>query len=71
MDMTIPPGMSGSPVFRPRPLEVVGVAYREHDTQLTGEVRVITFAYAHHLLTLREGSCAATQGRPLAEYLVR
>ena len=44
LDMLAPPGMSGSPFFRPHPLEVVGVVYREQDTAVPDSKKVISFA---------------------------
>lgn len=68
LDMLAPPGASGSPMFRPHPLEVVGVVYGEQDVQMA-EGKTTTFAYAHHLSTLREARGAATQRKPLHEFL--
>jgi hypothetical protein len=68
LGMMARPGASGSPLFRPHPLEVVGVVYGEQDVQMGGG-RPVTFAYAHHLSTLREARAAATQGNPLHEFL--
>jgi hypothetical protein len=68
LDMIAPLGASGSPLFRPHPLEVVGVVYGEQDVQMGGG-RPITFAYALHLSTLREARGAATQGKPFHEFL--
>jgi Trypsin-like peptidase domain len=71
LDMPAPGGVSGSPLFRPHPFEVVGVVYREHDLYV-GERQVpVTFAYAHHLSTLCEARGAATDNRPLREHLTR
>ena len=71
LDMPAPPGVSGSPLFRPHPLEVVGVVYREQDITVPDSERVIYFAYAHHLTTLRAARAKATDDVPLAEYLAR
>ncbi len=71
LDMPAPPGVSGSPLFRPHPLEVVGVVYREQDITVPDSERVIGFAYAHHLTTLRAARGAATDNIPLGEYLAR
>jgi hypothetical protein len=71
LDMPAPPGVSGSPLFRPYPLEVVGVVYREQDITVPDSERVIGFAYAHHLTTLRAARGMATDNIPLAEYLAR
>jgi hypothetical protein len=71
LDMPAPGGVSGSPLLRPEPFEVVGVVYREHDLYVPERQVPVTFAYAHHLSTLREARAAATETRPLAEYLAR
>ena len=71
LDMPAPGGVSGSPLFRPQPLEVVGVVYREHEVIVTDRGSPVTFSYAHHLSTLREARATATGGRPLHEYLAR
>jgi hypothetical protein len=70
-DMAAPGGVSGSPLFRPQPLEVVGVVYREHEIIVPDRGSPVTFSYAHHLSTLREARATATKGRPLVEYLDR
>jgi Trypsin-like peptidase domain len=51
LDMPAPGGVSGSPLFRPQPFEVVGVVYRENDLYVPGRQVPVTFAYAHHLST--------------------
>ena len=71
LDMPAPPGVSGSPLFRPRPLEVVGVVYGEQDIEVAGSKRLITFSYAHHLSTLRDARGRATDNLPLGEFLMR
>lgn len=71
LDMPAPPGVSGSPLFRAHPLEVVGVVYREQDITVPDSKRVIGFAYAHHLSVLRAARGRATDNMPLAEYLAR
>jgi hypothetical protein len=70
LDMRAPSGVSGSPLFRPQPFEVVGVVYGQHEVS-DGDRPVVTFAYAHHLSTLRGVRAAATENRRLAEYLAR
>jgi len=70
LDMSALPGVSGSPLFRPQPL-AVGVVYLEQEITVPGSERVIGFAYAHHLSTLRAASGTATDNLPLAEYLAR
>jgi Trypsin-like peptidase domain len=64
LDMPAPGGVSGSPLCRPEPFEVVGVVYREQDIILhdpeTQESRIAaTFSYAHHLSTLRDARAKA------------
>jgi hypothetical protein len=71
VDMRAPGGVSGSPLFRPQPFEVVGVVYREHDLYVSERQAPVTFAYAHHLSTLREARATVTENRPLAEHLAR
>jgi Trypsin-like peptidase domain len=71
LDIPAPPGVSGSPLFRPHPLEVVGVVYREQDITVPDLKRVIGFAYPHHLTTLRAARGRATDNVPLAEDLAR
>jgi hypothetical protein len=76
LDMPAPGGVSGSPLCRLEPFEVVGVVYREQDIILhdpeTQESRIAaTFSCAHHLSTLRDARAKATDGRPLHEHLVR
>ena len=71
LDMPAPGGVSGSPLFRPGPLEVVGVVYREHEVVVSDRGSPITFSYAHHLSTLREAQATATGGRSLHEHLAR
>jgi len=63
LDMMAPPGASGSPLFRPHPLEVAGVVYGEQDVQMGGG-RPVTFAYAHHLSTLEKLEQPRHKGSP-------
>ena len=71
LDMPAPPDVSGSPLFCPHPLEVVGVVYREQDITVPDSERVIGYAYSHHLTTLRAARGWATGNVPLAEHLAR
>lgn len=71
LDMLAPGGVSGSPLFRAHPFEVVGVVYGERDLYVGGRQVPVTFAYAHHLSTLREARGTATGNVPLGDYLVR
>jgi len=71
LDMPAPGGVSGSPLFRPAPFEVVGVVYREHDLHVPNRDVPVTFSYAHHLSTLQQARTTATDNRPLHEYLAR
>jgi hypothetical protein len=68
LDMPARLGVSGSPLFRPHPLEVVGGVSRE-DMTVPDSERVIGFAYAYHLTTLPAARGAATDNIPLGEYL--
>ena len=71
LDMPAPGGVSGSPLFRPAPFEVVGVVYGEQDQHVPGRGTPVTFSYAHHLSTLRQAQATATANRPLFEHLNR
>lgn len=71
LDMPAPPGLSGAPLFRPDPFEVVGVVYREHDVVVSEADYPITFSLAHHLTTLREAQAGATDNLPLQAFLAR
>lgn len=69
LDMPAPGGVSGSPLLRPDPFEVVGVVYGQHQISDGDRLVPVVFGYAHHLSTLRGARAAATEDRPLAEYL--
>lgn len=71
LHMPAPSGVSGSPIFRETPLEVLGVLYREHEYVIPDRGAPLIFSLAHHLSTLREARGTATEGRPLREYLAR
>ena len=71
LDMPAPGGVSGSPIFRPAPLEVVGVVYGEQEQHVPGRGTPVTFSYAHHLSTLRYAQATATGNRALFEHLNR
>jgi hypothetical protein len=45
--------------------------YREQDVTVPDSQRVMYFAYAHHLSSLRAARAKATDDVPLAEYLAR
>lgn len=85
LDMPSLAGMSGAPIVRRGTREVIGVLYGRKDAEQieewgsrdpeTGErltpqvVRMAYFAVAHHADTLRDLRGAATNGRPLGEFL--
>jgi hypothetical protein len=71
LDMPAPGGVSGSPLFRAAPFEVVGVVYREHDLYVANRDVPVTFSYSHHLSTLQQARATATDNRPLHEYVNR
>lgn len=71
LDMPAPGGISGSPLFRQAPFEVVGVVYGEQDQHVPGRGTPVTFSYAHHLSALRAARAAATGNLPLSEHLNR
>jgi hypothetical protein len=71
LDMPAPGGVSGAPLFRPAPFEIVGVVYGEQDQHVRGRETPVTFSYAHHLSTLRYARATATRNRPLSEHLNR
>ena len=71
LDMPAPGGVSGSPLLRPAPFEVVGVVYGEQDQHVPGRGVPLTFSYAHHLSTLQHAQATATGNRPLFEHLNR
>jgi len=60
LDMPAPGGISGSPLFRQAPFEVVGVVYGEQDQHVPGREAPVIFSYAHHLSALRAARAAAT-----------
>jgi len=57
LDMPAPGGISGSPLFRPVPFEVVGVVYGEQDQHVPGRGTPVIFSYAHHLSALPGCAC--------------
>jgi Trypsin-like peptidase domain len=71
LDMPAPGGVSGSPLFRPAPFELVGVVYGEQDQHVPDRETPLTFSYAHHLSTLQHAQATATGNRPLFEHLNR
>jgi hypothetical protein len=71
LDMPAPGGISGSPLFRQAPIEVLGVVYGEQDQHVPGLGTPVIFSYAHHLSALRAARAAATGNLPLSEHLNR
>jgi hypothetical protein len=71
LDMPAAGGVSGSPLFRQAPFEVVGVVYGEQDQYIPGRGTPVIFSYAHHLFTLQAARAAATGNLPLSEHLNR
>ena len=79
LDMPAPPGLSGGPLFRTDPFEVVGVVVGEPiepsgrpvDEVIYPAAEFYRFGAAHRLDTLREAVAPATGGLPLAEHLKR
>ncbi|SRR6266851_251413 len=72
LDMTAPPGISGSPLLDAEGPVVGGVVYgRTQDIVPKSESDELTYAFAtaHHLDTLRAATGPATGGRRLEDYL--
>lgn len=84
LDMPVPGGLSGAPLFSAATGEVVGVVYGTNDVSLveeyssvnldTGERRpeihrICSFALAHYTETLRNLTGQATHGLTLREYV--
>lgn len=79
LDMPVPPGLSGGPLFRSDPFEVVGVVISEPvvpsgravDEVIYPAAEFYRFGAAHQLATLRDAAAPATGDLPLAEHLKR
>jgi hypothetical protein len=71
LDMPAPNGISGAPIFREQPLEIVGVVYREHEYEVHDRGARLIFSFALHLSILRDAIGTATDGRPLHQHVVR
>ena len=84
LDMPAPEGLSGAPLIRQDSKEVIGVLYGNNDVgtidhfsridPVSGKQepeiqRVVSFALAHHIRTLRNLQGTATQKLSLSEYL--
>lgn len=84
LSIPAPLGLSGAPLVREGAFEIVGVIYGNNDVATVEELatvdkktgdrtpqveRIVSFGLAHHLDTLKNLSGAATENRPLAEFL--
>ena len=67
LDMPVPAGASGSPLFSGSPFAVIGVLAAQHSATYKGHTT--TFGHAVHLDVIASARAPATNGDPLSSHL--